>query len=101
VFLEPRLTGETALLAAGFPGVRVFANDELGRGPLAVPADGGTRLVALAIAEMTRATVSAVERGAGCPDEVTAESVVGSVGVGWAGIGLRRAEGTGSSAGSG
>ena len=34
VFFEPRLTAETAPLAAGIPAVCAFVNDELGRGTL-------------------------------------------------------------------
>ena len=47
VFFEPRLTAETARLAAGIPAVCAFVNDELGRGTLEVLAAGGTRLIAL------------------------------------------------------
>ncbi len=47
VFFEPRLTAETAGLAAGFAAVSVFANDELDRTTLASLAAGGTALVAL------------------------------------------------------
>ena len=44
-YLEPRLTAETAPLAAGFPAVCVFVNDQLDRATLATLAAGGTRLV--------------------------------------------------------
>ena len=47
VFFEARLTADTAPLAAGFPGVSVFVNDELGGETLATLAAGGTTLVAL------------------------------------------------------
>lgn len=47
VFLEPRLTAETASLAAGFPAVCVFINDKLDASALRTLADNGTRLVAL------------------------------------------------------
>ncbi|WP_017324391.1 2-hydroxyacid dehydrogenase [Synechococcus sp. PCC 7336] len=47
VFLEPRLTPTTSALAAGFPAVCVFINDDLGRDTLEAIAAGGTRLVAL------------------------------------------------------
>lgn len=47
VFLESRLNQETAKLAAGFPAVCVFVNDELHRETLEAIYQGGTRLVAL------------------------------------------------------
>jgi D-lactate dehydrogenase len=47
VFFEPRLSGGTAQLAAGFPAVCAFVNDELDRAALQELARGGTRLVAL------------------------------------------------------
>lgn len=47
VFFEPRLTLATAPLAAGFPAVCAFVNDELNAGVLAELARGGARLVAL------------------------------------------------------
>ncbi|MEO1619457.1 MAG: 2-hydroxyacid dehydrogenase [Cyanobacteria bacterium J06632_3] len=46
-FLEPRLTADTVSLAAGFPAVCVFINDELGKDTLQALAVGGTRLIAL------------------------------------------------------
>src|SRR3569832_693633 len=47
VFLEPHLNQETAILAAGFPAVCVFVNDQLGRPVLEALARQGTRLIAL------------------------------------------------------
>ncbi|MET0397084.1 MAG: 2-hydroxyacid dehydrogenase [Longimicrobiaceae bacterium] len=47
VFLEPRLTPETAPLARGFPAVCAFVNDQLPAGVLRTLAEGGTGLVAL------------------------------------------------------
>lgn len=47
VFFEPRLTPETAALAAGFPAVCAFINDQLNRETLTAIAATGTRLVAL------------------------------------------------------
>jgi len=47
VFFEPRLTPDTAALAAGFPAVCVFINDDVGRETLQAIAASGTRLVAL------------------------------------------------------
>ncbi len=46
-FFEPRLTARTAVLAAGFPAVCVFINDDLGEPTLRAIADTGTQLVAL------------------------------------------------------
>lgn len=46
-FLEPRLTAETAALAAGFDAVCAFVNDDLGARVLEVLARGTVRLVAL------------------------------------------------------
>lgn len=46
-FFEPRLTPETARLAAGFPAVCSFVNDRLDRTALEMLHQGGTRLVAL------------------------------------------------------
>jgi len=47
VFLEPRLTRETAALAAGFPAVCAFVNDTLDAATLRALAGQGTRLIAL------------------------------------------------------
>ena len=47
MFLEPRLSVETARLAAGIPAVCAFVNDELGRATLEILAGGGTGLIAL------------------------------------------------------
>ncbi|MGB8354845.1 MAG: 2-hydroxyacid dehydrogenase [Chthoniobacteraceae bacterium] len=47
LFLEPRLTAETAPLAVGCGGVCAFINDELGKATLQILAAGGTRLIAL------------------------------------------------------
>lgn len=47
VFLEPRLTLETTPLAAGFPAVCAFVNDQLGAPVLSELARQGTRLIAL------------------------------------------------------
>jgi D-lactate dehydrogenase len=46
-FLEPRLTAETAPLAAGYPAICAFVNDQLDAAVLGVLAQGGTRLIAL------------------------------------------------------
>jgi len=47
VYLEPKLSAETASLAAGFGAVCAFVNDELDEPALAVLASVGVRLVAL------------------------------------------------------
>jgi D-lactate dehydrogenase len=46
-YLEPRLTEETAVLAAGYPAVCVFVNDSVSEAVLRQLDRGGTRLVAL------------------------------------------------------
>jgi D-lactate dehydrogenase len=46
-FFEPRLTPTTAPLAAGYPAVCAFVNDQLDAEVLASLAQGGTRLIAL------------------------------------------------------
>lgn len=46
-FLEPRLTAETAALAAGHGAVCAFVNDDLGAETLTLLAEHGVRLVAL------------------------------------------------------
>lgn len=46
-FLEPRLTAQTAQLAAGFECVCSFVNDKVDRDTLKALATGGTKLVAL------------------------------------------------------
>lgn len=47
VFFEPRLTPKTAALAAGFPAVCAFINDQLNRQTLDAIAASGTELIAL------------------------------------------------------
>jgi D-lactate dehydrogenase len=47
VFLEPHLTPETSVLAAGFPAICVFVNDQLDAPVLTELARHGTRLIAL------------------------------------------------------
>ncbi len=46
-FFEAHLTRETSPLAAGFPAVCAFVNDQLGAEVLRILAAGGTRLIAL------------------------------------------------------
>ena len=59
VFFTPRLTLETAPLAAGFAGVCVFVQDALDRAVLAMLAEGGTRLVALRCAGFNNVDLAA------------------------------------------
>ena len=47
VYFEPRLTADTASLAAGFEAVCAFVNDQLSQPVLESLAAGGTRLIAL------------------------------------------------------
>jgi D-lactate dehydrogenase len=47
VFFEPRLTHEARALAAGFPAICVFVNDQLDATVLTALAHQGTRLIAL------------------------------------------------------
>jgi D-lactate dehydrogenase len=62
VFLEPRLTTETAPLADGFPVVCPFVNDELHEPTLERLAEGGTRMLALRSAGYTHVDVKAAHR---------------------------------------
>jgi D-lactate dehydrogenase len=59
VFFEPRLTAETALLAAGFPAVCVFVNDRLDAPVLETLARQGTTLVALRCAGFNHVDLAA------------------------------------------
>ena len=61
-FFEPRLTTETAVLAAGYEAVCVFVNDRLDAGVLGVLAEGGTRAVALRCAGFNNVDLEAAER---------------------------------------
>ena len=60
-FLEPRLTAETAALAAGFDAVCAFVNDDLGARALEVLAGGTIRLVALRSAGFNHVDLPAAE----------------------------------------
>lgn len=62
VFFEPRLTVETARLAAQFPAVSAFVNDQLDAPVLEVLAAGGTRLVALRSAGFHHVELAAAGR---------------------------------------
>jgi D-lactate dehydrogenase len=61
-FLETRLTGETASIAARYPAVCVFVNDRVDAGVLAVLADGETRLCALRCAGFNNVDLEAARR---------------------------------------
>jgi D-lactate dehydrogenase len=62
VFLEPRLTAETASLAEGFDCVCAFVNDDLGGATLDRLAAGGTKLLALRSAGFNHVDVECAER---------------------------------------
>jgi len=94
VFLEAQPNEHTAPLAAGFPGVGIFVNDKADAKTLEILAKNGTRLLALrsigfnhidlkaaarfgiktvrvpTIAENTIATISTLEQGYICPNEI-------------------------------
>ncbi|MGH8638843.1 MAG: 2-hydroxyacid dehydrogenase [Burkholderiales bacterium] len=61
-FLEPRLTAATGVLAAGFPAVCVFVNDDVGATVLEGLAAQGTRLVALRSAGFSHVDLDAAHR---------------------------------------
>ena len=59
VFLAPRLTHETAMLAAGFPAACGFVQDQLDRQTLAALSSQGTRLIALRCAGFNNVDLAA------------------------------------------
>lgn len=61
-FLEPRLTRETATLAAGFGAVCSFVNDRLDDEALAILHDDGVRLIALRSAGFNHVDLDAAAR---------------------------------------
>ncbi len=61
-FLEPRLSAQTARLAAGARAVCAFVNDDLGAPVLAELADAGVRVVALRSAGFNHVDVAAARR---------------------------------------
>ncbi|GAA5121656.1 2-hydroxyacid dehydrogenase [Luteolibacter yonseiensis] len=61
VFIENRLTSETAALAEGSPAICAFVNDELNARTLAKLAAGGTRFVALRCAGFNNVDLAAAE----------------------------------------
>jgi len=62
IFFEPRLNGDTAAMAQGFPAVCVFVNDTLNAHVLRTLADGGTRLIALRCAGFNNVDLAAAEQ---------------------------------------
>src|SRR3712207_6680366 len=60
-FLEPRLTPQTAPLAAGYPAICAFVNDRLDRPVLEQLAGGGTKLIALRSAGFNNVDLAAAE----------------------------------------
>jgi D-lactate dehydrogenase len=61
-FLEARLVKDTAALAAGFPAICAFVNDQLDAEVLARLATGGTRLIALRSAGYNNVDLPAAAR---------------------------------------
>jgi D-lactate dehydrogenase len=60
-FLEPRLTADTASLAAGYPAICAFVNDQLDAKVLELLNRSGTRLVALRSAGFNHVDLAAAE----------------------------------------
>ncbi|MGL6095343.1 MAG: 2-hydroxyacid dehydrogenase [Fimbriiglobus sp.] len=58
-YLEPRLGPDTAGLAAGFPAVCAFVNDDLSAPVVNALADGGTKLIALRCAGFNNVDLAA------------------------------------------
>jgi D-lactate dehydrogenase len=73
-FLEPRLSLETAPLAAGYPAVCLFVNDAADVATLEVLAQGGTRLIALRCAGFNNVDLGAADRLGLCVVRVPAYS---------------------------
>ena len=62
VFVDARLTRETAALAAGFPGICTFVNDVIDEEAAGTLAEGGTRLIALRCAGFNQVDLAATTR---------------------------------------
>ncbi|MEO5969606.1 MAG: 2-hydroxyacid dehydrogenase [Bdellovibrionia bacterium] len=62
IYFEPRLTPETAKLAAGFPVICAFANDRLNEDTLKILKTGDTQLIALRSAGFNHVDLAAAER---------------------------------------
>jgi D-lactate dehydrogenase len=61
-YFEPRLTSETANLAAGFPAVCVFINDQVDAAVLRALASNGTKLIALRCAGFNNVDLKVAEQ---------------------------------------
>src|ERR1039457_3527800 len=61
-FLEPRLSAETALLAAGFEAVCGFVNDQFEAGVIETLAKSGIRLITLRCAGYNNVDIDAANR---------------------------------------
>ena len=61
-FLEPRLSAETAPLAAEFPAASVFVNDRLDAGVIEALAKSGTRLITLRCAGYNNVDLAAARK---------------------------------------
>lgn len=61
-FFEPRLTEETAKLAAGFPAVCSFVNDRLNGQTLGILHEGGVRMIALRSAGFNHVDLAMAEK---------------------------------------
>lgn len=61
-YLEPRLSSATASLAAAYPAICAFVNDQLDADALSVLARGGTRLLALRSAGFNHVDLAAATR---------------------------------------
>src|SRR5262245_35992929 len=62
LFLEPRLTAQTAVLAKGYPAICSFVNDHLNAALLDALAAGGTKFVALRCAGFNQVDLDACRR---------------------------------------
>ena len=62
IFLEPRLTIDTAPLAEGYPAVCIFVNDRADAEVIAALAAGGTKLLALRSAGFNHVDLAAAEQ---------------------------------------
>ncbi|AFY54554.1 lactate dehydrogenase-like oxidoreductase [Rivularia sp. PCC 7116] len=59
VFFEPKLSSETTALAAGFPAVCAFINDQIDRHTISAIAEQGTKLIALRSAGFNNVDIKA------------------------------------------
>ena len=73
-FLEPRLTPDTAALAAGYAGVCVFVNDEVNRAAIEQLVAAGTQIIATRSAGYNHIDLEAAEEYGLCVARVPAYS---------------------------